>query len=154
MNIFDNKPVVIPTWELKLVIEMGTYQDDVWVADQSIIPFDFEVYFDNLKLELNTTTGTHSFNIPDTVDIVDHELKLVVARSHWEHLIRCQVYVEDLDIGYIIENTGLYYTTNGVAENGTEAMGVDGYQTILIQTPIYKWLLDNKKNVLSKLLSK
>lgn len=154
MNIYDNKPVVIPTWELKLVIEMGTYQGDVWVVDQTIMPFDFEVYFDNNRLELNSTIGTHAFEILDTVDVVDHELKLVVTRCQWEHLIRCQVLVEDLDIGYLIENTGLYYTTNGVSEHGTETMGVDGYQVIPIQTPIYKWLLDNKKNVLSKSVSK
>ena len=88
MNIYDNKPVVIPTWELKLVVEMGTYQEDSWVPDQTIVPFDFEVYFDNKKLELNRITGTHLVNMPDTVDIVNHELKLVVVNSHWEHLIK------------------------------------------------------------------
>lgn len=154
MNIFDNKPVVIPTWELKLVIEMGTCQDDVWVPEQLIAPFDFEVYFDNKKLELNPIVGSHLVNIPDTVDVVDHELKLVVSKSHWEYLIRCQVFVEDLNIGYIIENTGSYYADNNKSEFGTETMGIDGYQIIPIQTPIYKWLLDNKKNLLSKLVSK
>jgi hypothetical protein len=151
MNIYDNKPVVIPTWELKLVVEMGTYQEEEWVPDQSIEPFDFEVYFDNVRLDLPPVLGTHLFNLPDTVDVVGHKLKLVVSRSHWEYLIRCRVFVEDIDIGYIIENTGSYYTVNGKSEYGTETMGVDGYQTIPIETPIYKWLLDNKKNVLSKL---
>lgn len=154
MNIFDNKPVVIPTWELKLVVEMGTYIDDVWVVNEIIGPPNFEVYFDDNRLELNPTSGTHLFNMPDTVEVVNHELKLVVVDSQWEHLVRCRVFVEDIDIGYIIENTGSYYTSSGKSEYGTEAMGVDGYQTIPMQTPIYKWLLDNKKNVLSKLVSK
>lgn len=151
MNIYDNKPVVIPTWELKLVVEMGTYQEDSWVPDQTIVPFDFEVYFDNKKLELNRVTGTHLINMPDTVDVVNHELKLVVVNSRWEHLIKCQVFVEDIDIGYILENTGVYYTAGSKSEYGTESMGSDGYQIIPIQTPIYKWLLDNKENVLSKM---
>lgn len=150
MNIYDNKPVVIPTWELKLVVEMGTYYNDVWVPESTIPPFDFEVYFDNNRLDLNPTVGTHLFNIPDTTHTVDHELKLVVANSHWEYLIKCQVFVEDIDIGYIIENAGMYYTADSQSEYGTEAMGVDGYQTIPMQTPIYKWLLDNTENVLSK----
>lgn len=150
MNIYDNKPVVIPTWELKLVVEMGTYQEEEWLPDQSIEPFDFEVYFDNVRLDLTPVLGTHLFNMPDTVDVVGHDLKLVVANSHWEHLIRCRVFVEDIDIGYIIENTGVYYTADSKSEYGTESMGVDGYQIIPMQTPIYKWLLDNTENVLSK----
>lgn len=151
MNIFDNKPVVTPTWELKLIVEMGTYLGETWVPDHTIAPYDFEVFFDGTKLELPTVLGTYQFNIPDTDDQIDHELKLVVIRSHWEHLIRCQVFVEDIDIGYIIENTGSYYTATGKLKHGTDVMGVEGYQIIPMQTPIYKWLLDNKKNVLSKL---
>lgn len=151
MSIFDNKPVVIPTWELKLVIEMGSYQGDSWVSDQTIVPFDFEVYFDNKKLDLNPIIGTHQVNIPDTVDVVDHKLKLVVSSSQWGDLVRCRVFVEDIDIRYIIENTGTYYTDDGESEYGTETMGYPGYQDIPMQTPVYKWLLDNKENVLLKL---
>lgn len=150
MNIFDNKPVVVPTWELKLVVEMGTYHEDAWVPDNTITPFDFEVWFNDTKLDLPTVIGEHRFSIPDTIEPTDHELKMILSNSRWQHLIRCRVFIEDLDIGYIIENTGLYYTTDGASEYGTEAMGVDGHQTIPMQTPIYKWLLSNKENVLSK----
>lgn len=159
MNIFDNKPIVIPTWELKLVVDMGTWGGIDLIPDNTITPFDFEVWFNDTKLDLPTVIGEHRFNIEDTTMPTDHELKMIVSNARWQHLIRCCVFVEDLDIGYIIENTGSYYTENvnyvKSDYGGTDILlGVDGYQTIPIQTPIYKWLLDNKKNVLSKLVSK
>jgi len=150
MNIFDNKPVVIPTWNLKLVVEMGKYHEGVWVPDNTIAPFGFEVWFDDTKLDLSTVIGEHRFSMPDTADPTDHELKMIISNSRWQHLIRCCVFVEDLDIGYIVEKTGSYYTENGKSDHGTDILGIDGHQTIPIQTPIYKWLLDNKENVLSK----
>jgi len=150
MNIYDTKPVVVPTWELKLIVEMGTMQNDVWTTDTTITPFGFEVYYDNVKLEMNRGVGEYCFEMYDTELIIEHELKMVVTSNHWEHLLRCRVFVEDHDIKYIIEETGVYVTSDGVG-CGSDILGCVGTMTVPILTPIYKWLLSNKQNVLVNL---
>lgn len=156
MNIFDNKKLFVPTWQLKFEIEVGKFVDELWIGDYiDNNDIKFSIEYDNIVLLDSKTKkiqGSHCFNIVDDKENTHHNLVVY----NWSELspgtlIKCKVFVEDVDIGYIFINSRCYHLYDGELNYGSEYFGQPGIQIVTIRTPIYRWLLDNKHHIFSKL---
>lgn len=155
MNIFDNKPVIIPKWNLKIVVVPGMMINNVWSPNSQIDmkKWQLSVMLDNQCLTTITNRSTDvEFvgNFVDTSKTQQHQLEFTLqnAGNIENQLLQIKVLIEDIDISLVLENQGCYIIDNGSTKSGGEFMGENGTQRLVFTTPIYKWLLDNKSDIL------
>jgi hypothetical protein len=171
MNIFKNKPKTTPTYQLDLIINpVYTFDNDTWLpANNELIPFDDirvaviydnQVWFDQL---LTTDTVRLTKELDDTPG--DHQLKILLSGKTNEHSLiitgqevtfslYIDLKIEDLPLNFALFETETYVTETGQVLPWTEFMGINGAQTVTIRTPIYSWLFEHEKYILSEFRQK
>jgi len=156
MNIFDNKPIFIPKWNLKILISPGMMIDNKWSPGAQI---DMSSWALNIELDqqciatINNWESTVEISKHLVDDKVNHqhllEFKLQGTGNIEHQMIHIRILVEDVDISAVLEHQGVYTLDNTEVKTGSEFMGEAGIQQLSFTTPIYKWLLDHKEIIVN-----
>ena len=173
MDIFKNKIQYIPKYKLDLVIEPGCMIDySTWVpADiQSdwTMPYgdlSIRVAYDN-QILVNRQLSTDNIVVSEHMidDDAAHTLQIFMSGKSDLHtaiiestgqtavaMIRIKLQIEELPINYALTDKMIYQEdATGKITHWSEFMGVNGCQTIEIETPIYPWLFKNEQLILEE----
>ena len=174
MDIFKNKIQYIPKYKLDLVIEPGYMIDyNTWapadIRSDFIMPYEdlsVKVTYDNQTLvnkQLSTENIVISESMADDVAAV-HTLQIYMSGKSDLHtaiiestgqtavaMIRIKLQIEELPINYALTDKMIYHEeATGNITNWSEFMGVNGCQTIEIETPIYPWLFKHEQLILEE----
>jgi hypothetical protein len=173
MDIFKNKIQYIPKYKLDLVIEPGYMIDfNTWIPAN--VPSDFimpyadlsvKVSYDNQVLVNKQLSADNIVISESMIDDADaHTLQITMTGKSDLHtvlikdtgqlavaMIRIKLQIEELPINYALTDKMIYREeATGNVTNWSEFMGVNGCQTIEIETPIYPWLFKHEQLILEE----
>ena len=168
------KPVVIPTWKLQIKatpLLVVNYEQQLYPADYpNIVP---QGYFENIefiisvnnqvmaKYNLDYEYKLHEFEFEDLESSLEIKISARGFARKKAHnnlgqlltdVIGLDVWVENLSVDDILETPGRYITDSGQINMGAKIMGMDGYQILPIQTPIWTWLMQHRQLVMQPIV--
>ncbi len=173
LDIFKNKIPYIPKYKLDLVIEPGSMINfDTWIPaadghDNFTMPYSdmsVSVAYDDQTL-INQQLSTDNIVISQyMIDDKDcHQLQIQLAGKGNQHtvmikstgqdavaMIRIKLQIEELPINYALSDQLIYQVDSGEITAWSEFMGLNGQQTIAIETPIYPWLFKREQSILEE----
>lgn len=173
MDIFKNKIQYIPKYKLDLIIEPGYMIDfNTWVPanipSACMMPYEdlsVRVAYDN-QLLVNKQLSADNIVISEHMidDSAAHALQISMTGKSDLHtvlikdtgqsaaaMIRIKLQIEELPINYALTDKVIYREeSTGNVTNWSEFMGVNGCQTIEIETPIYPWLFKHEQLILEE----
>ena len=151
----------IKTVSLDIQLEVGSTIDYAnWIPynqhknTENYYPYNFKfkiIFDDQVLFDYYMSPGQKSIhhNFADTDNIADHKLSFVLTNLNKTHamyspMLRIHVWVEGLNLTRYLSDhgTGVYYDLLDEPFIAG-SMGRNGEQSIVLQTPIYPWLLEN-----------
>lgn len=154
----------IKTVSLDIQLEVGSTIDyKSWIPydqhknTENYYPYNFKfkiIFDDQVLFDHFMSPGQKSIhhNFVDTDNTVDHKLSFVLTNLNKSHeiyspMLQIHIWIEGLDLTRYLGNhgTGVNYDLLDepfIAGN----MGRNGEQSMVFQTPIYPWLLENNQD--------
>ena len=170
MSILAGKIQQIPKWNLKLIMTPNFTSG--WEKTHEIpatyLPFDhfeIDIIYDQICL------FTHRFSdgapvifnacLDDNQRTTGHELcihlrgadidnNFVVQGKTITLGIELDMYIEDIDLTWYLNNYDCFFTQSGQCKKGTKFMSENGRLLVNIQTPIYPWLFENEQHIVEQ----
>ena len=161
------KPVVIPTWLLQIKVTpllIVNYEQQLNAADHTdIVPggyfenIDFAISMnrqDLVKYHVTLESQCHEFELEDSESTLEIKITARGFARRKAHnsggqiitdAIGLDIWVEHLCADDILEMPGRYITDSGDIKMGAKIMGIDGYQILHVQTPIWTWLMQHRQ---------
>ena len=166
VSIFDNKIPYKRKFKLELTVTPGHMFGNKWVACKNPA-FDYSslhvvVSYDSYEL-IKQNLDTDVIDITQLLsdDAGQHQLTITLAGKTDDHtqlingadatvLMHIKLRIEDLDLNLALGEKPIYQTDAGDMLSWAEFMGINGTQTIPIRTPIYPWLFEHEKELISQ----
>jgi hypothetical protein len=154
----------IKTVSLDIQLEVGSTIDYVhWIPynqqknTENYYPYNFKfkiIFDDQVLFNYYMCPGQKSIhhNFVDTDHTADHKLSFVLTNLNntygiYAPMLRIHVWIEGLNLTRYLSDhgTGVYYDLSDEPFIAGD-MGRNGEQSIVLQTPIYPWLLENDQD--------